>query len=135
MPRAGASRTTYIEEAHEGVISNEKAEHGATLVAEYKGIRFYDKDAGEGSYYRIRADLCSWADKRRGGWLATCGEMPSGGPSEDPVEDIERPDEYDPEVYIINGTLHGMITAADQAPGVVVERVTRKKNRRRRRTK
>ena len=111
----------YIEEAHEGVISNQKVEHGATLVAKYKGIRFYDEDAGEGSYYRIRADLFSWAGKRRGGWLATCDEMPSGDPSEDPVEDIERSDEYDPEVYIINGTLHDMITAADQAPGVVVE--------------
>ena len=95
-------------------------EHGATLVAQYKGIRFYE-DAGEGSYYRIRADLFSWAGKRCGGWLATCDEMPSGDPSEDPVEDIGRSDEYDREVYIINGTLHGMITAADQAPGVVVE--------------
>ena len=47
--------------------------------------------------------------------------MPSDGPSEDPVEDIERSDEYDPEVHIINGTLHDMIIAADQAPGVVVE--------------
>ena len=47
--------------------------------------------------------------------------MPSGGPSEDPAEDIERPDEYDPEVHIINGTLHDMITAADQAPVVIVE--------------
>jgi len=47
--------------------------------------------------------------------------MRLGGPSEDPVEDIGRSDEYDREVYIINGTLHGMITAADQAPGVVVE--------------
>ena len=26
----------YIEEAHEGVISDEKVEHGATLVAKYK---------------------------------------------------------------------------------------------------
>ena len=83
----------YIEEAHDGVISNQKVEHGATLVAKYKGIRFYDEDAGEGTYYRIRADLFSWAGKRRGGWLATCDEVPSGGPSEDPVEDIERPDE------------------------------------------
>ena len=61
------------------------------------------------------------AGKISGGWLATCDEMPSGGPSEDPVEDIERSDEYDPEVYIINGTVHGMITAADQAAGVVME--------------
>ena len=44
-----------------------------------------------------------------------------GRPLRGPVEDIVRFDEYDPEVYIINGTLHDMITAADQAPGVVVE--------------
>ena len=60
--------------------------------------RIYDEDAGEGTYNRIRADLFSWAGKRRGGWLATCDEMPSGDPSEDPVEDTERPDEYGPEV-------------------------------------
>ena len=47
--------------------------------------------------------------------------MPSGGPSEGPVEDIERSDEYGPEVHITIGTLHGMITAADQAPVVIVE--------------
>jgi len=29
----------YIEEAHDGAISNQKVEHGATLVAKYKGIR------------------------------------------------------------------------------------------------
>ena len=103
------------------MISNQKVEHGATLAAKYKGIRFYDEGAGEGTYYRIRADLLSWAGKRHGGWLATCNEMPSGDPSEDPAEDTERPDEYGPEVRIISGTLHGMITAADQAPGVVVE--------------
>jgi len=34
---------------------------------------------------------------------------------------MERPDEHDPEVYITNGTLHDMITAADQALGVVME--------------
>ena len=98
-------------------------EHGATLVAKYKGTRFYDEGAGEGTYYRIRAGLFSWVGKRRGGWLATCDEMPSGDPSEDPVEDVDvgRSDEYDPEVYIINATLHYMITAADQSPGVVME--------------
>ena len=71
-------------------------EHGATLVAKYKGIRFYDEGAGEGTYYRIRADLFSWAGKRSGGWLATCDKMPPGDPFEDPVEEIERSDEYDP---------------------------------------
>ena len=38
----------YTEEARDGAISNQKVEHGATLVAKYKGIRFYDEDAGEG---------------------------------------------------------------------------------------
>ena len=58
--------------------------------------------------------------------------MPSGDPSEDPVEDIERSDKYDPEVNIINA-VHDMITAADQAPGVVKEaRDERKKKGRRR---
>jgi len=91
----------YTEEAHDGAISNKKAEHEATLVAKYKGIRFYDEGAGEvfkGTYYRIRADLFEWAGKRSGGWLDTCGEMPYGDPSEDPFEDIECPDELDPEV-------------------------------------
>ena len=39
----------YIGEAHDGAIPNQKAEHGATLAAKYKGIRFYDEDAGEGT--------------------------------------------------------------------------------------
>ena len=59
--------------------------------------------------------------KRAGGWLATCGELPSDDPSEDPAEDKERTDEYDPEVYIINDVLHTMISAAAQAPGVIIE--------------
>ena len=50
--------------------------------------------------------------------------MPSGDPSEDPAEDKVRSeegkDEYDPEVYIINSTLHIMIAAADQSPGVIM---------------
>ena len=94
----GRRSRNYIGEAHDGAISNQKVERGATLVAKYKGIRFYDEDAGEGTYYRIRADLFSWAGKRRGGWLATCDQRPWGGPSEDPDEDMWRPDEYDPEV-------------------------------------
>jgi hypothetical protein len=72
------------------VTSNRKAEHGAKLVAKYKGIRFFDEDIGEGTYYRIRADRFSWVGKRGGGWLATCDKMPSGGPSEGPAEDKER---------------------------------------------
>ena len=120
MPRAGASRTTS-RKLTKAPSRTGRLNTGATLVAKYKGIRLYDEDAGEGPYYRIRADLFSWAGKRRGGWLATYDEVPSGDPSEGPVEDIERSDKYDPEVYITNSTLHDMITAADQAPGVVLE--------------
>jgi len=40
----------FIEEAHEDVISNQKVEHGATLVAKYKGICFFDEDIGEGTF-------------------------------------------------------------------------------------
>jgi len=46
--------------------------------------------------------------------------MPSDGPSEDPAEDKERTDEYDQEMYIINGLLHTIIAAAVQAPDVIV---------------
>ena len=70
-------------------------EHGATLVAKYKGTRFFDEDIGEGTYHRIRAGRFSWVGKRGGGWLATCSEMPSDGPSEDPAGDKERTDEQD----------------------------------------
>ena len=100
---------------------DQKAEHGATLVTNYKGVRFFDEDIGEGTYYRIRADRFSWVGKRAGGWLATCGEMPSDGPSVDPVEDKERTGEYDPEVHAINGVLRTVIAAAAQAPYVIME--------------
>ena len=100
---------------------DQKAEHGATLVTNYKGVRFFDEDIGEGTYYRIRADRFSWVGKRAGGWLATCGEMPSDSPSEDPEEDNERTDEHDPEVHIINGVLHTTTAAAAQARGVIME--------------
>ena len=84
MHATGRRFYNFIEEAHEDVISNQKAEHGATLVAKHKSIRFFDVDIGEGKYYRIRADRLSCVGKRAGGWLATCDEMPSDSPSEDP---------------------------------------------------
>ena len=56
------------------------------------------------------------------GWrLAICDEVPSDDPSEDPAEDKEHTDEYDPEVYIINGVLQSKIVAAAPAPGVIME--------------
>ena len=98
-------------------------EHGATLCAKYKGksTRFFDEDIGEGKYNRIRADRFSCLGKRAGGWLATCSEMPSDGPSEDPAENKGRSDEYDPEVYIISSVLHTITAAAAQAPGSIME--------------
>jgi len=59
--------STCIEEAHEDVISNQKAEHGVRPVAKFKGIRFFDEDIGEGKCYRIRVDQFSWVGKRPGG--------------------------------------------------------------------
>ena len=100
---------------------NQKAEHGATPVAKYKGTRFFDEDIGEDKCYRIRADRFSWVGKRPGGWLATCDEMLSDNPSETFAENKERTDEYDPEVCMINGVLHTMIATGAQAPGVIME--------------
>ena len=72
--------------AHTDVANNQKVENGAALVAKYKGIRFFDAGIEGGTYYRVRSDQCTWAGKRAGGWLATCSEMPSSGPSEDAVK-------------------------------------------------
>ena len=111
----------YLEDAHTDVINNQKVENGATLVAKYKGIRFFDADIEGGTYYRIRSDHFTWAGKRAGGWLATCDEMPSSDPSEDPADDKGRSVEYDPEVYVINVELHRMIGEADQAADIIME--------------
>jgi len=66
----------YLKDAHTDVINKQKVENGATLVAKYKGIRFFDADIKGGSCYRVRSDQFTWAGKRAGGWLATCDEMP-----------------------------------------------------------
>jgi len=107
--------------AHTDVANNQKVENGAALVAKYKGIRFFDAGIEGGTYYRVRSDQCTWAGKRAGGWLATCDEMPSSGPSEDPAEDKERSSEYDPEEYVINVELHRIIVEADQTAGIIME--------------
>jgi len=121
MHATGGRFCNFIEEAHGDLISNQKVEHGATLVAKYKGTGFFGEDIGEGLCYRTWAGRFSWVGKRAGGWLATCDEMPSDDPSEDPAEDKERTDEYVPEVYIINGVLHTITAAAAQARGVIME--------------
>ena len=112
----------YIEAKHDGTaIRDVKPENGAALVAKYNGMHFFDDDTdgSMGAYFRIRSGTFSWLGKRQGGWAATCDEMPSGGPSEDPVRDIEPTDEYKPERYVINKSLHSMTARALQAPGVV----------------
>jgi len=111
----------FLEEAHTDMINNQKVGNGATLVAKYKSIRFFDAVIEGGTYYRARSDQFTWAGKRAGGWLATCDETPSSGPSEDPVEDKERSDEQYPELYVINAELHRMIVEADQAAGIIME--------------
>ena len=63
-----AQHAPAFEEAHEDVITNQKAEHGATPGATYKGTRFFDEDIGEGAYCRIWADRFLWVGKRAGGW-------------------------------------------------------------------
>ena len=103
------------------MINNQKVENGATLVAKYKGTHFFDAGIAGGTYYRVRSDQFTWAGKRAGGWLATCDEMPSSGPSEDPVEDKERSDEQYPELYVINAELHRMIVEVDQAACIIME--------------
>ena len=113
----------YTEAKHDDTVTkNVKPENGAALVAKYNGMRFFDDDTddGMGAYFRIRSDTFSWLGKRQGGWAATCDEVPSGDPSEDPAGDIELTDEYEPERYVINESLHTMIAKALQAPGVVL---------------
>jgi hypothetical protein len=67
MHATGRRLYNFTEEAHEDVTSNQKVEHGATLDAKYKCIRFFGEDAGEGTYHRIRAGrfLC-WASQPPG---------------------------------------------------------------------
>ena len=52
---------------------------------------------------------------------ATCDEMPSDGPSEDPTEGKERTDEHGPEFCITNGVPRTITAAAARAPGVIME--------------
>ena len=88
----------------------------------YNGMRFFDDDTddGMGLYFRIRSDTFSWLGKLQGGWTATCNEMPSGDPSEDPARDIELTDEYEPESNVINESLHSMTAKSLQTPCVVL---------------
>jgi len=53
---AETSAYSYLEGAHTDVINNRKVENGETLVAKYKGIRFFDADIEGGTYYRVQSD-------------------------------------------------------------------------------
>lgn len=66
----------YIEE-DELVKTNSKLAK-ATLIKEYKGIRFYDAEEGDkGEHYRIRSDRFDWTAGRGWGWSVSCDKMPN----------------------------------------------------------
>ena len=110
----------YIEE-DELVKTNSKLAK-ATLIKEYKGIRFYDAEEGDkGEHYRIRSDRFDWTAGRGWGWSVSCDKMPNENAETDPSGDLEITSSYEPCSYVINGTLHEMIGCAKQAPGVVLE--------------
>ena len=101
-------------------VLTEKRVEEAMLIKKYKGIRFYDANEGDGTYYRVRSDSFSWKGKRWGGWAASCDAMPSGDPSEDPKADMDITNDYEPVDYAINDSLIDMAECADQAPGFVL---------------
>ena len=94
----------------------------ARLIKKYKGIRFFDgdDDDGEGGYFRIRRDRFTWRGKKGGGWVIVCDKMPDEDPAHDPAEDAEIEENGDLVEYLINKTLHEMITAARQAPDIIL---------------
>jgi hypothetical protein len=47
--------------------------------------------------------------------------MASDDPTTDPVGDLDITDDCEPVDYLINAELHGMISAAHQVDGVVIE--------------
>ena len=92
----------------------------AKLIKKYSSIRFYDADAGDGDgeFYRIRSDHFTWDERK--GWAASCDKMLSEDPASDPTGDLDVTHDCEPVDYCINAELYGMITAARQAPGVVL---------------
>jgi len=92
----------------------------AKLIKKYKGIRFFDDDEDEGGYFRIRGDRFTWKGKRSGGWVVVCDKMPDEDPAHDPAEYAEVEEEGTLVEYLINTTLHEMITAARQAPDIML---------------
>ena len=72
-----------------------------------------------GSFFRIRSDRFTWKKHRSGGWVVVCDKKPEGDPAHGPVGDVEIQADADLAEYLVNKTLHDMITAARQAPGIM----------------
>ena len=110
----------WINKDEKRWVLTEKHVAEAMLIKKYTGIRFFDADEGDGTYYRARSDSFSWKGKGRVGWSASFDTMPSGDPSEDPKADMDITGDYEPVDYAINDSLIEMAECADQAPGVVL---------------
>ena len=114
----GARREFHNYAEQEEPLKTNRRFAEATLIKKYSRIRFYDADAGDGEFYRIRSDHFTWDERK--GWAASCDKMPSEDPATDPSGDLDVTHDCEPVDYCINAELYGMIAAAKQAPGVVL---------------
>ena len=109
-----------LQEEHVPLITDPSRVAEAKLIKNYGGIRFFD-DEDDGGYFRIRSDRFSWKGKKKGGWVVVCDKMPDEDPAHDPGGDADFVEGDEGVEYLINQTLHEMISAARQAPGFFIE--------------
>lgn len=109
----------HLLEEHLPLITDPSRVAEAKLIKNYKGIRFFDED-DDGGYFRIRSDRFSWKGKKAGGWVVVCDKMPDEDPAHDPQGDADITEHEDLFEYVINAGLHTMISAARQAPGILI---------------
>ena len=83
----------FIDPEHLELITDPGRVAEAKLIKKYEGIRFFDDDAVDGGYYRIRSDRFTWKGKKSGGWVVVCDKMPDEDPSHDPDDDGEIEDD------------------------------------------
>ena len=82
-----------------------------------------DSSAAEdenGGYFRIRSDRFSWKGKKAGGWAVVCDMMPDDDPAHDPDKDADIIEDLELVEYVINSSLHEMISAARQSQGIFI---------------
>jgi len=108
-----------VQEEHVQLITDPSRVAEAKLIKNYKGIRFYDEDE-DGGYFRIRSDRFSWKGKKAGGWAVVCDMMPDDDPAHDPEEDADIIEDEELVEYVINSSLHEMISAARQSQGILI---------------